>query len=71
MIGNIPMVKSAFITPKEFADFRGVHRSTVIRWIKMGHLPAEQPAGKKGRYDIPQEALLLTFPAQTDLTKKS
>lgn len=51
-------MKKAFITPKEYAEYRGVHPSTVIRWIKEGLLPAEQPAGKKGHYAIPVEMMV-------------
>lgn len=60
------LAKTAFLTPKEFAEFRGVHPSTVIRWIKAGTLPAEQPGGKKGRFAIPAEALIQKFPAQLE-----
>ena len=47
-----------FITAKEYADYRGVHASTVIRWIKNGRVPAEQPAGKKGAYAIPAAMII-------------
>jgi excisionase family DNA binding protein len=50
--------KRAFITVKEYAAYRGVHPSTVIRWITDGRVPAEQPAGKKGRFAIPAEMIV-------------
>jgi predicted site-specific integrase-resolvase len=55
------MGKPAFVSPKEYAAFRGVHWTTVIRWIKAQRLPAEQPAGKKGRYAIPVEMMEKTM----------
>lgn len=58
--------RAAFITPKEYAEYRGVHPSTVIRWIKNGTLVAEQPGGKKGRFAIPAEVLVQKFPAQLE-----
>jgi len=51
-------LKSAFVTVKEYAEYRGVHPSTVIRWIKEGRVPAEQPAGRKGTYAIPVDMII-------------
>lgn len=52
------MDNPAFISPKEYAAWRGVHVNTVIRWIKQGRVPAEQPAGKHGRFAIPAEMIV-------------
>jgi len=57
LIWCLTMDRPAFVTPKEYAEYRGVHLSTIMRWIKQGRVPAEQPAGKKGRYAIPAELL--------------
>jgi excisionase family DNA binding protein len=50
--------KRAFISVPEYAAYRGVHRNTIMKWIREGRVPAEQPAGKKGRWAIPREMIV-------------
>lgn len=52
------MERPAFISVKEFAAYRRVHPNTILRWIKAGRVPAEQPAGKYGCYAIPAEMII-------------
>lgn len=49
-IGHHP--RQMALTAKEYAAYWGVHRSTVIRWIKSGKVKVEQPGGKRGRLFI-------------------
>lgn len=49
--------QSAYISVKAYAHYRGIHPNTVIRWIKIGKVPAEQPGGRKGRYAIPAQMI--------------
>lgn len=48
----------SFVSVKEYAEYRGVHRNTIIKWIRAGRIAAEQPAGKRGRYAIPAEMII-------------
>ncbi len=43
------------LSPKEYADMKGVTAQTVRNWIKRKILKADQPAGKKGRWCIQPE----------------
>lgn len=45
-----------FITTQEYAVAWRVHPSTVMRWIRKGRIPFEQPNGKHGEYFIPKDA---------------
>lgn len=47
------MLHKPYMSPKEYAAYKGVHRITIMRWIKAGILKVEQPAGKGGRVLIP------------------
>lgn len=38
------------LSPKQAADFLGVHEATVKRWAKAGTLPAFQTPGKWWRF---------------------
>ena len=60
IIRVIKMQPARVMTVKEYADFRGVHRNTVMRWIYSKQIVAEQTAGKRGRYSIPVETAPLT-----------
>jgi len=51
-----PVAESPFMTAKEYAAFWKVHPSTVMRWIRKGRIPAEQPNGPHGEYFIPRGA---------------
>ena len=41
------------MTIAQYAAYRGIHRQTVLKWIKAKKIPAEQVAGRKGKYSIP------------------
>ncbi len=42
-----------FITPKEYAVYRGVNVRTVLRWLRDRKIPGDQPQGKNGRWFVP------------------
>ncbi len=56
---------SQFLTPKEYAEFHGVHRSTVIRWIKAGKITVVRPGGNRGWFFIPKTEARLPAKAIT------
>lgn len=41
-----------FITPKEYAQYRGISVRTVQRWLREKKLPGEQTGGKNGLWLI-------------------
>ncbi len=55
MVKKITLASNRFMSPKEYAEYRGVHPNTVVRWIKSKKLHAEQPGGKGGHFFIPRD----------------
>jgi excisionase family DNA binding protein len=60
--------EKAFISVQDYAKYRGVHRNTIMKWIRAGRVPAEQPAGKNGKWAIPREMIIEnpTYPPLAD-----
>lgn len=56
------------LSPKEFAERAGISLSTVHRYLKNGHLPKVQRAGKNGRVWIPEQELYTVSGPQMDDT---
>lgn len=49
-----PPPDSKYMSPKQAAAHFGISVTTVLRWVKDGHIEALQPAGRYGRLLIPR-----------------